>query len=325
MIKVSVIVPVYNTSVYLQRCLDALCEQTLEDMEIILVDDGSTDGSSEILWKYEKKYPQKIKILWKENGGQATARNMGIREAGGKYIGFADSDDYVDRTLFEKMYLMAEKQNADFVECNYHCMYEMGSMSREIATRGHIRQYKDQKDMLIDPQVSPWNKLYTREMLLKEQIFFPENVIYEDTAFYIKTIPYIKNPVYLDEKLVYYCVRPDSTMTRNRNIRVGDIFIVLQHILDFYQKKGYYAEYRKELEYFCTKIVFCSSLGRIGKVQDSKLRCQLIRRSFEFVNARFPDYKKNVLFTGKTGLYIRLLGKHNAGFAALLLGAVMKG
>lgn len=325
MIKVSVIVPVYNTSQYLKRCLDALCNQTLKEIEVILVDDGSTDGSSEIMWTYEKEYPQKIKVLWKENGGQASARNMGIQKACGKYIGFADSDDYVDRTLFEKMYLLAEEKKADFIECGYHCMYEMGSGSKEIGTRGRIRQYKNQKDMMIDPQVSPWNKLYTREMLLREHILFPENVIYEDTAFYIKTIPHIYNPVFLDEKLVYYCVRPDSTMTRNRNVRVGDIFIVLQHILDYYQKQGYYAAYRNELEYFCTKIVFCSSLGRIGRVHDPKLRRQLIRHSFEFANEKFPGYKKNELFEGKTGLYIRLLGRHNAALAALILGVIMKG
>ena len=102
--KVSVIVPVYNTKQYLKRCMDALVKQTLEDIEIVAVNDGSTDDSLQMLKEYEEKYPEKVRVLSKENGGQATARNLGIRECTGEYIGFADSDDYIDTTMFEKMY-----------------------------------------------------------------------------------------------------------------------------------------------------------------------------------------------------------------------------
>ena len=124
--KVSVIVPVYNTSKYLVRCMEALVNQTLEEIEILAVNDGSTDNSLEILKKYEVQYPQKVRVLSKENGGQATARNLGIRESRGEYIGFADSDDCVERTIFEKMYLLAKKDDSDLTECHYHYVQEIG-------------------------------------------------------------------------------------------------------------------------------------------------------------------------------------------------------
>ena len=325
MIKVSIIVPVYNTASYLRRCLNSLCEQTLKEIEIILVNDGSTDQSAEIMDAFKAKYPEKIKIFEKENGGQATARNMGILNASGKYIGFADSDDYVDTDIFEKMYDIAEKRNADYAECNYHCIYECNNRTKEIRTRGRIRQYKNQRDMLIDPQVSPWNKLYRKDIMQDEKVLFPEGVIYEDTAFYIKMIPHIKNPVYLDEKLVYYCVRENSTMTCNKNIKVADIFVVLQNILDYYKENGYEDAYKKELTYFCTKILFCSSLGRIGRIPDKELRKELIEHTFDFVDTKFPEYMDNPLFGGKTGMYIKLLRRYNAGIAARILGNIMKG
>ncbi len=108
--------------------------------------------------------------------------------------------------------------------------------------------------MFIDPQVSPWNKLYLREILLRPGLDFPEGLIYEDTSFYIKTIPYVLKSAYLDERLVYYFLRNTSTMNVNKNKKVADIFCVLQDILDFYRRYGFYEQFEKELEYFCTKI-----------------------------------------------------------------------
>lgn len=325
MVDVTVIVPVYNTSKYLRRSLDALCNQTLKNIEVLLVNDGSTDSSLEIMEEYRKQYGEKVRILNKENGGQATARNMGIREANGKYIGFADSDDYIDKTMFQKMFELAERDNADFVECHYHCLYETDKGVSEIPTRGRIREYKDQKDMFIDPQVSPWNKLYKRELLIDNKIYFPEGVIYEDTAFYIKTIPHIKKSSYLDEKLVYYCVRQNSTMTANKSVKVADIFTVLEDIISYYRNNGFYEEYKKELEYFYTKIALCSSLTRIGRADDRILRKQLIDKTFVLLNSKFPEYKENDYFSGKIGFYIKHIDRFSASVVSPVMGKLVKG
>ena len=110
MTKVSIIVPVYKTSAYLRRCMDALVGQTLKDIEIIAVNDGSTDDSAAILGEYEQK-DSRVRVFHKVNGGQATARNMGIRRSHGEYVGFADSDDYVDINMFKTLYDYAQMED----------------------------------------------------------------------------------------------------------------------------------------------------------------------------------------------------------------------
>lgn len=326
MAKVSVIVPVYNTEKYLKRCMDALVHQTLEDIEIIAVNDGSTDSSIEILKKYESEFPTKVRVITKKNGGQATARNLGIREATGEFIGFADSDDYVDTTMFEKMYQLAKERNADYVECHFYFLQESADGSvKKLPARGRVREYSSQKDMFLDPQVSPWNKLYKREILLEEGREFPEGLIYEDTAFYIKSIVGIKKSAYLDEHLVYYFLRENSTMNANKSKRVANIFEVLQDICNYYEAKGLYKAFENEIEYFSAKILLCSNMSRIGRVEDKALRKELIDKTFTMLHAKFPKYKKNPYFKGKIGIYIKCMNKVWAYPVSRVLGCVMKG
>ncbi len=324
----------YNTEKYIRRCLEALICQTLDHslLEIIAINDGSTDRSLDILNEYQSKYPDLIKVFSKENGGQATARNLGIEKARGEYIGFADSDDHVDKTLFEKLYNAAISSDADMVECHYHSMLELKEKDenglpkyKEIRTNGQISAHEDVRELFFNPQVSPWNKLYKRQILIDENIRFPEGMIYEDTSFYVKTLPYIKTHKYVDEKLVYYCVRNNSTMTANYGNKVADIFNVLDDILDFYVNKGLFTSYKKELEYFCVKISFCSNFSRIGRVKSIKKRNKLFDMTFSFVDTEFPSYKDNPYFKGKTGLYIKSVNRLNCAIYAKILSKVLVG
>ena len=116
--KISVIIPVYNVEKYIVKCLDSLVNQTLENIEIIVVNDGSKDNSQTIIDKYVKKYPKKIKSYIKENGGQGSARNLGLEYAKGEYISFVDSDDWLDLNALEEMYNLAKKDNSDIVICD---------------------------------------------------------------------------------------------------------------------------------------------------------------------------------------------------------------
>lgn len=330
---VSVIVPVYNTKRYLKRSLDALVNQTIpkDEFEIVLVDDGSTDGSGDICDEYSKKYPEFVRVFHKCNGGQASARNFGIVKARGEYIGFADSDDYVDETMYEKMFDLARETGADLTECHYHSMLELPSQEdsfpgyREIKTRGTISAHEDVRELFLDPQVSPWNKLYKRSVLVENEVFFPEGMIYEDTSFYIKSLPFIKKHAYLDEKLVYYSVRTGSTMTGNLGKKVGDIFKVMDDILDFYHRKALFGKYKDELEYFCVKIAFCSNFSRIGRVKNRFMRRELFDKTFGFVQKNFPYYRRNKFFTGKIGVYIKSVFRWNSGIYAYVLSKVMVG
>ena len=157
--KVSVIVPVYNVENYVEKCLKSLVKQTLQDIEIIIVNDGSTDNSENIIKEFIKLYGEKIKYVTKENGGLSDARNYGMKFASGEYIAFLDSDDYVDITLYEKMYNKAIEEQCDYVECDFIWKYD----DKEVKDTGNI--YKNKHEMLATARVVAWNKLIKRSLI----------------------------------------------------------------------------------------------------------------------------------------------------------------
>lgn len=320
--KVSVVVPVYNAREFLKECLDSLVNQTLQDIEIIAVNDGSTDDSLEILKEYETKYASKLRVFSKENGGQATARNMGIAKCEGEYIGFVDSDDYVALDMYEKMYAVAKKDGCDYVECEYKYMkVEQDKSLKELPCYGNVRAFGERKEMFIDPLVSPWNKLYRAELLKEKDIIFPEGVIYEDTAFFVKGIPHIQKMGFVPEAFVYHFLRENSTMNSNKAKRVGNIFPVLEDIWNYYEERGFKDTYFHELEYFCTKILLCSSLSRIASVRDKALRKEFIEKTMTMIKNKFPGYRRNpYLKSGKTSIYMKLMNSVTIRLMVGILG-----
>ena len=186
MAKVSIIVPIYNVEKYLEKCLESLVNQTLDDIQIILVNDGTKDNSGEIAKQYQEKHPNKIIYLEKENGGLSDARNYGIPYATGEYVAFLDSDDYVELNLYEEMYNLAQKEKSDMVECDF--IWEYPNESKR--DTGLI--YEDRKEMLEKVRVVAWNKLIKREILEKHQIRFPKGYRYEDVEFTYKLLPYLE-------------------------------------------------------------------------------------------------------------------------------------
>ena len=327
--KVSVIVPVYNTSKYLRRCADHLVNQTLDEIEIIFINDGSTDNSISILNEYKEKYPSKVFVYSKENGGQATARNLGIKVATGDYIGFADSDDFVETNMFKTMYDEAKAKDADYVECYFHFIEEFpNGETKELPRRGDVREYRSNKDMFINPQVSPWNKLYKASILKDNNIIFPEGLIYEDTSFFIKTLPFIKKSAFISDPFVHYFLRSGSTMNSRSEAsqkKTGDIIPVLGDILEFYKSNNFYDEYKYELEYFISKILLCSNISRIGRVTIRPLWRELIKNTFSTLKEWFPNYSNNPYYKGKLKLYIKLIKPWNARIISLPLGRLMRG
>ena len=150
--KVSVIVPVYNVEKYIEKCLNSLVNQTLKDIEIIIVNDGSKDNSDKIIKIYQEKYDNII-YLTKKNGGLSDARNYGIPYAKGEYIAFLDSDDYVENDIYEKMYNKAKENNSDYVECDFIWEYP----NKSIIDKGE--EYTGKHEMLQKIRVVAWNKL----------------------------------------------------------------------------------------------------------------------------------------------------------------------
>lgn len=210
---VSVIVPVYNTEKYVQKCLDSLLAQTLSDIEIICVNDCSTDGSLKILQDYAKK-DSRIRIIdFKENRGAAAARNTGIDAAAGEYIGFVDSDDFIDPDFYEKLYIKAKETNADAAKGKLW-LYDLKNNSKYLEDWIDIND--DVKKHHAYFYFTFTTAIYKREFINQHNIRFLEGLIhFEDPYFTIKAGLFYKTLVLDDSACYYYTNNPESS---SRNI-----------------------------------------------------------------------------------------------------------
>lgn len=316
--KVSVIVPIYNVEGYIEKCLETLVNQTLDHIEIILVNDGSKDNSALIAKKYLEKYPEKIVYLEKENGGLSDSRNYGMPYAKGEYIVFLDSDDYVEKDMYEKMYEIAKKENSDMVECDFYWEYP----DKKKEDIGKI--YSGKNEMLEKIRVVAWNKLIKREILEKTKIQFPKGYRYEDVEFTYKLIPYLEKVSFLKKPCIHYMQRQGS-ISNTQNERTKEIFDVLEHVIDYYKQNNFYEKYRNELEYVYIRYAFCSSLLRIVKIGDENIQEQLLQTTWENVNTKFPNWKKNpILKKNKSlkDLYLKTINKTTYKIYCTILGII---
>ena len=234
-IKVSVIVPVYNCEKYLKKCLDSLVNQTLKDIEIICVNDGSTDNSGRILEEYTDS---RIKIITKENGGISSARNAGIAVAKGEYLGFVDSDDWVDLDFYEKLYNTAVKYNADIAAAGIIRLHKL--------RKRYYLQFKDEqvtddfktKLQLCDiPDKSyVWNKIYKTDKFNKTNLKFKEGRIYEDVIFTPQILYSMKTLVTVPGTYYYYWRRPKSLITLKHETAKSDLQLSLDEAAEFLEQ-----------------------------------------------------------------------------------------
>lgn len=286
--KVSVIVPIYNVEKYLEKCINSLLSQTLEDIQIILVNDGSKDNSGNIAKEYEKNNKDRVIYVEKENGGLSDARNYGLKYATGDFIAFLDSDDYIEKNAYEKMYNKAIEENADYVECDF--IWEFTNKIRV----DKQYPYKNKKEMLSFVRVVAWNKLIKRHLIIDNNLEFPKGLRYEDVEFIYKLIPFINKFAYVDKPFIHYVQRKGS-IANVQNERTAEIFTVLDNVIEFYKKNNIYEKYRDELEYNYARYLLCSSLKRMCKIKDKTIREKLLTESWKRLNSNFPNWKENVI------------------------------
>ncbi|MFN7250048.1 MAG: glycosyltransferase [Anaerobacillus sp.] len=249
--KVSIIVPIYNVDAYLDRCFESLLAQTLTEVEIIAVNDGSTDNSLEILEKYADK-DARIKVINKENGGVSSARNTGLSLATGTYIGFVDPDDWVDEKMYEVMYNTAINQGSDIVMCSY--MREFGSHAKE--KRFNLADqitYRDQevqeilrrlvgplKEEVAQPEFldawgTVWSKLYRREIIIDNYIKFTDlNVIgtNEDTLFNIQSFYNAEGFTFINQPFYHYWRANSTSVTTGYKPELMEKWASLYRIIE---------------------------------------------------------------------------------------------
>lgn len=317
--KVSVIVPVYNTEKYLRKCLDSLVFQTLEDIEVVAVNDGSPDNCKAILEEYRERFPEKMQVIHKENGGQASARNIALGMCRGEYIGFLDSDDFVHEDMFEKLYNGAVAKNADYAACGYTDITYEGEKVVVLQDYVASKVAKQTKDMFFGALVSPFLHIYKRSVIEKAKVTFPEGYIYEDTAFYLNLIPYVHNIATIEEPLAVRLRRSNSTTTTFKKERIRHIMPVIRNSLDYYKTNDFWDEYKDELEYFCVKVLLCSSMQRVSRLAKFKDARELAGETLDFIEEKFPDYRRNRYFkSGMTNLYMKVFNGFTMPFFMIL-------
>lgn len=289
-IKVSVIVPVYNVEKFIDKCLNSIVNQTLKEIEIIVVNDGSPDNSQKIIDKYVKKYPDKIKSYIKENGGQGSARNYGLKKTTGEYIGYVDSDDFVEKDMYKKLYNKAKENNYDIVVCgNYNVSEDYQNKNID----AFINNYNTDLENIFFGKMAVWNKIYKRDILIKNKLEFKEKVWYEDLAFTLKAIMNSNTFAFIDEPLYDYLIREGSTMNNSnvqRNLEILDAFNDILSYIQHNKKE----EYFNKIEFLAIDHIYISAIVRVLKADsDKNIKKETIEKLINYMNKNFPNYKSN--------------------------------
>ncbi len=301
--KVSVIVPVYNVEDYLDKCLDSLVHQTLDDLEIIVVNDGSPDHSEKIILKYVKEYSN-IKYYVKENGGLSDARNYGLKYATGEYIAFLDSDDYVSLDMYEKMYAKAQENDFDMVVCDINYLYPDHVLRVD---SGIMSDTSDIKKSYLTIHPAAWNKIFKKD-LFKHNVYFKKGVWFEDVEFIYRLLPYIKKIGVIHEAFNQY-VQREGSITNTVNRKIYDYIDNMNGVVAYYQENNIYHEYQKELEYVYVRYVYATFIKSAMKYPyHDYLEAQ--DKARENVNKYFPHYRKNKYFYQSVkGIYLVMFNK----------------
>ena len=219
MTKVSVLVPIYNVAKFLPECLQSLVSQTLKDIEIICINDGSTDESPKIIKRFTKKYPQ-IVVIDKKNSGYGDSMNRGLEKAKGEYIAIVESDDYVEADMCEKLYALAKQHKADIVRANYYHHTNEGDVIHHAIKNQKLEKpqtiYDDMAILYDAPAI--WSAIYRKKFLEDNQIkFLPTpGASYQDTSFNIKALCSAKKIIYTDKAYLHYRTDNGGSSMKNR-------------------------------------------------------------------------------------------------------------
>ena len=309
MLDLSLIVPVYNMAKdgNLDYCINSLVRQTLQSMEIIAVDDASTDDSLKILKEFETRYPGRIKVVASpENRRQGGARNLGLGEAKGRYIGFMDSDDWVVEDLYERMVEIAKSTGADCVGTDMCRIYEHSMIPTEreecnLLTQTGVFDHDKRKAFLLRP--GPLGtKIYAREIFFEKEFRFPERMAYEDNAAFVEIAMRIKHFEHIPEANVFYYQHGDSTTHTINLSKCRERMEAARVMLKYAKKNGAMEEFRDEIEFQFSNLFYKNTL--FGYMQsDIKKDMNFIRQLGEEMVATFPDFRKNVYYSQNVNDY----------------------
>ncbi len=318
MTKVQIIVPLFNMENYISKTLDSLINQTLKDIEILCINDGSTDSSLELIENYSTK-DKRVKVFSKPNGGIADARNFGLSKVTAPYFAFVDSDDTVEPNFIEEMYQKAIQEEADVVTCDFWWSYPKKEKLQKDGP------YETKEELLISMFATLWNKLYRTDWVKSLEIQFPTGYRYEDASFLYKMVPYLSKWAYVDKPFVHYLQR-DGSITHNHNEKVKDMIFVFEDLVHFYQIRDLYDLYKTELEYLFIRFFLGNSFLRTCQIENKEDRNKTLDMSYNILINHFPDWKNNSYLNG-AGLknkYYKLVNKKTYRIFAFIFHSIYK-
>ena len=290
MSDISIIVPAYNAEKYIGKCLDSLIKQTKKELEFIIVNDGSTDKTEEIVKSYKDK---RIKYFKNKNQGIGKTRNFGIEKSNSKYIMFLDSDDYLEKTSCEKMFNKAENNNLDLVICDFYKEYDNGEIE-EIRNDSFEDSTLKENPNIITEFLCPWAKLYRSSLIKDNKIRFVENLKYEDAPFVMEALVKAKKIGKVDECLNYYLIHGNSETTV-RDRRCFDILKIIEKVRSL--TKGE-VELKEKIDKLTVRMITNYTIQQRVQ-QDKNVGMEFIDKAFDYLKKEVPDYKKNKYYEGR--------------------------
>ncbi len=295
MTKVSVIVPIYNSAGYMRKCIDSIFASTLQEIEVVLVDDCSTDESAAVMKEYERLAPEKVKLLFQsENKRQGAARNEGIKHATGEYLAFVDSDDFIEPDMLEKLYNAAKETNADCCGGDFYNSTESGEQAvflRYASFNAHAEPEK--RDEYLRGYGMFWTRIYKKSFLEKHSLFFPERLFYEDAYFNFFAALLAERVTKIDGCFYHYTIRQGSTVCRRNNETLYDKIQIANFTYDDCETHG--EKFDKQSVEIQERFLFlhASTLLYICFGQFDEPNLDKLQEIKDSILSRMPKYRKS--------------------------------
>ena len=289
MADISVIIPVYNGEKYIRKCLDSVINQTKKEIEIVVVNDGSTDNTESIIKEYKDK---RIKYFKNTNHGIGYSRNFGVSKSSGKYIMFLDSDDYIDKDECKLLYEKCLEDDLDISICDFYKVYNNNLIEVNL---GDFKSssLKDNPDIITE-FLNPWGKLYNKKILTDNKIKFVENLKYEDAPFVIETFCNAKKIGKVNKALHYYVIHGNSETTV-RDEKCFDILKIVDKIRKYTKDK----EYLKDKIDKLTVRILTNYTIQQRMQKNKKIGMKFIDEAFSYLKKEVPDYKNNKYYENR--------------------------
>ena len=316
--RLSVIIPVYNVEKYVGQCIESILRNDINDMEVIVVNDGSTDGSLNVVDEYAQK-DSRVKVINKENGGCASARNAGINAATGEYIGFVDGDDFVDENMFSKLLMTAYDGGIiplyDYIYCGYKEYYEDNKASQNVLNDKLSSPYllgtKNRKDILrlvTNTRVAIWRAIYRADVIKKDNIFFHDDLKrFDDLPFRVEFIFNAKSVKCVDEYMYYYRLGRKGQDVSARDDRLMIHKDIFQHLDSYVENmRGTDITYVKKMKELLQVVKICTHGYALSIIEDEYRK--------EYIDMARSDLNKNFSYLHTMYLIMRYTGKSHAGW-----------